>query len=126
MSHSVAACLGAAHLRAAPSRPERAALVAVEALGWMAGRAEPDLSGCMGMKAAAGQWAVYWYPGGRPREARKKGEAYLSVCPQEELLGLPTLRNCNHPQHKLDNAPIDIPGIRHNYTKLLIRIKAIE
>lgn len=83
MPHSVAACLGAAHLRAALSRPERAALAAVEALGWMAGRAEPDLSGCMGMKAAAGQWAVYWYPGGRPKEKQgKRGKRTFQCVPK--------------------------------------------
>lgn len=86
MSRSAAACLGAAHLRGALNRPERAALAAVEALGWMAGWAELDLSGCMGMKAAAGQWAVYWYPGGRPKEKQgKRGSVPFSVSPRETL-----------------------------------------
>ena len=84
VSHSVAADLQAAHQRTALSRPESAALAAVEALGWVAGWEEPDLGGYMGMKAAAGQRAVYWCPGGRPKEKQGERDAYLSVCPQEE------------------------------------------
>lgn len=55
VSHNVAACLGVAHQRAVLNRPEQAALAAAEALGWVAGWAEPDLGGCMGRGAAAGQ-----------------------------------------------------------------------
>lgn len=86
MSHSVAAGLWAAHLRTALSRPESTALAAVEALGWVAGWEEPDLGGYMGMKAAAGQWAVYWYPGGRPKEKQgKRGSLPFSVTPRGTL-----------------------------------------
>jgi hypothetical protein len=55
VSQNEAACLGAAHLRAALSRPERAVLAAVETLGWVTGWAGPDSGGYMGMEAAAGQ-----------------------------------------------------------------------
>ena len=86
MSHTAAACLGAGPLRAALSRPERAALAAAEALGWVAGWAEPDLGGCMGMEAAAGRWAAYWYPGRRPEERQAKRDKLTPQCaPSEEL-----------------------------------------
>lgn len=67
MSHNVAAGLAAARLKTALSRPERTALLAAaEVWGWVSGWAEPDLEDYMYMGAVAGQWAVYWYPGGRP------------------------------------------------------------
>lgn len=50
---TVAACLEAAPLRAAPSRPERA--TAAETLGGADGWVELDLEGYMGMGAIAGQ-----------------------------------------------------------------------
>lgn len=68
-----------------------AALAAVEALGWEAGWAEPNSGGCMGMEAAAGQWAAYWCPGGRPEEKQgKNGELSPQCSPKRtSLSGLP-------------------------------------
>lgn len=92
MYHSVAAGPGAAPLRAAWSRPEKTALAAAEALGWVPGWAEPNSGGCMGMEAAAGQWTVCWYPGGRPKEKQGEGEI---LTPQEHPQG--SLVRASHP-----------------------------
>lgn len=72
VTRSAVAGPGAVPQRAAWSRPGRSAPAAAEALGWPAGWAEANRGGCMDMEAAAGQWAVCWYPRGHPEEKQGK------------------------------------------------------